>query len=72
MNNGRPAFTAPVFLASAFFIFGLALVEKFLNLLGTGLPLGVDVGELGRREPPRLAGRRHHCLVSREVVADTR
>jgi hypothetical protein len=31
-------FTAPVFLATAFFIFGLAIIEKFLNVLGLSIP----------------------------------
>lgn len=31
-------FTAPVFLGMAFFIFGVALVEKFLNLIGLSIP----------------------------------
>jgi hypothetical protein len=40
-------YTAPVFLGMAFLIFGLALMEKGLNLLGTGVPfLSVDPGRL--------------------------
>lgn len=31
-------FVAPVFLATAFLLFGMALVEKFLNLLGGDIP----------------------------------
>ncbi len=31
-------FVAPVFLATAFLLFGMALVEKLLNLLGTDIP----------------------------------
>jgi len=31
-------FTAPVFLATAFFVFGLAIIEKFLNLFGASIP----------------------------------
>jgi hypothetical protein len=43
MNDKREhVFTAPVFLGSAFLLFGLAIIEKALNLLGTSLPL-VDV-----------------------------
>ncbi len=31
-------FTAPVFLGMAFFVFGIAIVEKFLNLIGLSIP----------------------------------
>lgn len=31
-------FTAPVFLGMAFFVFGIAIVEKFLNLIGISIP----------------------------------
>ena len=31
-------FTAPVFLATAFLLFGIAIVEKALNLIGTSIP----------------------------------
>jgi hypothetical protein len=33
------SFTAPVFVAVAFFIFFLAILEKALNVVGLGLPL---------------------------------
>lgn len=33
------AFTAPVFLGTAFLLIGIAIVEKGLNVLGTGLPV---------------------------------
>lgn len=39
MSTTRPSFTAPIFLGSAFFVFGLALLEKLLNVVGTSLPL---------------------------------
>lgn len=32
-------FTAPIFLGTAFLVFGLAILEKLLNLVGWGLPL---------------------------------
>jgi hypothetical protein len=32
-------YTAPVFLGSAFLLFGLALLEKVLNLFGYGIPV---------------------------------
>ncbi len=35
----QPAYTAPIFLGTAFFLFGLALLEKVLNLVGWSLPL---------------------------------
>jgi len=35
-------FTAPVFLGTAFLLFGVAIVEKLLNLFGASLPV-VDV-----------------------------
>jgi hypothetical protein len=31
-------FTAPVFLGMAFFVFGIAIVEKGLNLIGLSIP----------------------------------
>jgi hypothetical protein len=31
--------TAPIFLGPAFLLFGVALVEKLLNLFGTHIPL---------------------------------
>ena len=31
-------FTAPVFLATAFLLFGVAIVEKALNLVGASIP----------------------------------
>jgi hypothetical protein len=36
-TTSRP-FTAPVFLGTAFFVFGLALVEKLLNIVGWSMP----------------------------------
>jgi hypothetical protein len=33
-------FTAPIFLGTAFLVFGLAILEKALNLVGWGLPFG--------------------------------
>lgn len=42
LNDTSPkkeqVFTAPVFLATAFFIFGLAIIEKFLNSFGASIP----------------------------------
>jgi hypothetical protein len=39
LNDKRDqVFTAPVFLATAFFVFGIAIVEKFLNLFGASIP----------------------------------
>jgi hypothetical protein len=36
----KPAmYTAPVFLGTAFLLFGIAIVEKLLNLIGTGIPV---------------------------------
>lgn len=32
-------FTAPIFLGTAFMVFGVAIVEKLLNLVGWSLPL---------------------------------
>jgi hypothetical protein len=32
-------YTAPIFLGTAFLLFGLALIEKFLNLFGWSLPV---------------------------------
>lgn len=40
MANGTRPFTAPIFLGTAFLVFGIALLEKFLNLFGWGLPIG--------------------------------
>jgi hypothetical protein len=34
--------TAPIFLGTGFLLLGMAIVEKGLNLIGTGLPI-VDV-----------------------------
>ena len=31
-------YTAPVFLGAAFLLFGLAVLEKFLNLFGASIP----------------------------------
>jgi hypothetical protein len=39
MSTQRGLYTAPVFLGTAFLLFGLALVEKFLNLFGGSIPL---------------------------------
>jgi len=39
MSARSPLFNAPVFLGSAFFLFGLAIVEKFLDLFGLRIPL---------------------------------
>jgi hypothetical protein len=39
MTTQRGLYTAPVFLGTAFLLFGLALIEKFLNLFGGSLPL---------------------------------
>ena len=42
LNDPTPqkeqVFAAPVFLAGAFFIFGLAIIEKVLNMFGTSMP----------------------------------
>lgn len=39
MTNTRDrVYTAPVFLGAAFFLFGLALLEKVLNLFGGSIP----------------------------------
>lgn len=37
-DKKEQVFAAPVFLAAAFFVFGLAILEKFLNLFGTSIP----------------------------------
>lgn len=39
MTTQRGLYTAPVFLGTAFLLFGLALIEKFLNLFGGSIPL---------------------------------
>ena len=39
MTTQRGLYTAPVFLGTAFLLFGLALIEKFLNLFGWSLPV---------------------------------
>jgi lysylphosphatidylglycerol synthetase-like protein (DUF2156 family) len=38
-DRKEQVFAAPVFLAAAFFVFGLALVEKLLNAFGASIPL---------------------------------
>jgi len=39
-ENKKPTmYTAPVFLGMAFLLFGIAILEKLLNLIGTGIPL---------------------------------
>ena len=38
MTTSSRSFTSPVFLATAFLVFGLALLEKFLNVVGWSLP----------------------------------
>lgn len=38
MTTQRGLYTAPVFLGTAFLLFGLALIEKFLNLFGGSIP----------------------------------
>jgi len=42
MSARSPLFSAPIFLASAFFLMGLAILEKVLNLFGGRIPL-IDV-----------------------------
>jgi hypothetical protein len=42
MASRNPIFNAPIFLGSAFFVMGLAILEKFLNLFGWSIPF-VDV-----------------------------
>jgi uncharacterized membrane protein YkvI len=39
MITQRGLYTAPVFLGTAFLLFALALIEKFLNLFGGSIPL---------------------------------
>ena len=39
MNQERETFRAPVFVATAFLLFALAIIEKALNLLGGSIPL---------------------------------
>ncbi len=41
-DRAEHVFTAPVFLATAVFLFCVAIVEKALNLLGTNIPI-IDV-----------------------------
>ena len=38
MNQKAQVYTAPVFLGAAFLVFGVAGVEKALNVLGTSIP----------------------------------
>jgi hypothetical protein len=42
MASRTPQFHAPVFLGTAFFVMGLALLEKVLNVFGGSIPF-VDV-----------------------------
>ncbi|UCG85618.1 MAG: hypothetical protein JSW71_17055 [Gemmatimonadota bacterium] len=35
-------YTAPVFLGTAFLLFGIAIIEKLLNLVGANIPI-IDV-----------------------------
>jgi len=42
MATRTPQFHAPVFLGTAFFVMGLAILEKFLNMFGGSIPF-VDV-----------------------------
>jgi hypothetical protein len=39
MSTQRGLYTAPVFLGTAFLLFGLALIEKLLNLFGGSIPI---------------------------------
>jgi hypothetical protein len=39
MTTQSGLYTAPVFLGTAFLLFGLALIEKLLNLFGGSIPL---------------------------------
>lgn len=38
MTTSSRSFTAPIFLGTAFLVFGIAIVEKLLNLVGWSLP----------------------------------
>jgi len=38
MTASSRAFTAPIFLGTAFLVFGIAILEKLLNLVGWSLP----------------------------------
>ena len=38
MTARNPLFQAPIFLASATFVMGLAILEKVLNLFGASIP----------------------------------
>jgi len=42
MTPRSSLYSAPIFLGSAFFVMGLAILEKFLNLFGWRIPF-VDV-----------------------------
>ena len=42
MAGRHPPFQAPIFLGSAFFVMGLAILEKLLNLFGWSIPF-IDV-----------------------------
>lgn len=33
------SFTGPIFLGPAFFVFGLAIIEKALNIVGSSIPI---------------------------------
>lgn len=39
MTTSSRSFTAPVFLGTAFLVFGIAIIEKLLNLFGWSLRL---------------------------------
>ncbi len=39
MASSNSMYRAPIFLGSAFFVMGLAIVEKVLNLFGWTMPL---------------------------------
>jgi energy-coupling factor transporter transmembrane protein EcfT len=39
MTNQPGLYTAPVFLGTAFLLFGVALIEKLLNLFGASIPV---------------------------------
>jgi hypothetical protein len=38
MAARSPLFSAPIFLGTAFFVMGLAMVEKLLNVFGGSIP----------------------------------
>ena len=39
MANSTAMYRAPIFLGSAFFVMGLAIIEKVLNVFGWTMPL---------------------------------